>query len=107
MFIGPLREGRFVVPHDEAYPFATMTSKFMCALILHLTVQPKINEALERLRYIKRHPHRFERVTVPICICYMKLIVEFLLEVISIIVTGVMAAPVDVAYDYVALLCIS
>jgi len=107
MFIGPLLRGDFVLREEEDYPFSTITSKLMCAIILHLTMQPKIHEALERLSYIKRHPHRFERVTVPIVICYMKLIMEFLLEIISIIVTGVMAAPVNVAYDYVALLCIS
>jgi hypothetical protein len=70
-------------------------------------MQPKINEALERIKYIHRHPQRFERLTVPILTCYLKLFMECFQEVISIIVTGVMTQPVDVAYDYVALLCIS
>ncbi len=38
------------------------------------------HEALERLRYIKLHPHKFERVSLPVAICYLKLTVELFVE---------------------------
>ena len=79
----------------------------MCALILHITVQPKVNEALERLKYIHRHPHKFERITVPLFICYLKLIVEFTLEIESMLITATMSATIEVVLNYIALIVIS
>ena len=82
-------------------------TKFMCALILHISVQPKVNEAIERLKYIHRHPHKFERITVPLVICYLKLTVDFLLEMESMLITATMTQVIEVVLNYIALEVIS
>ena len=114
LFIGPLVEGTFYYTPDyddkeayEHFPLVLQFTKFMCALILHITVQPKVNEALERLRYIHRHPHKFERITVPLFICYLKLIVEITLEIESMLITATMVLTIEVVLNYIALIVIS
>ena len=82
-------------------------TKFFCAIILHITVQPKVKEALERLKYIHRHPHKFERITVPLFICYLKLLLEVTLEIESMLITATMYSSIEVVLDYVALVVIA
>jgi hypothetical protein len=40
-------------------PYVNLVTKFMAGLILHVTMQPKVDEAIQRLTYIRRHPHKF------------------------------------------------
>ena len=79
--------GTFKEKESEEFPFVTLISKFFSTIVLHLCTQPKLNEALERLRYIKRHPYKFERITVPLFICFLKLFIEFFLEITSLFIT--------------------
>ena len=72
-----------------------------------MTKKPKVQDALERLHYIKRHPHKFERITVPIAICYLKMTVELLLELDSLLITSVYTETFEAVMNYVALSCIS
>lgn len=81
--------------------------KFWCAYILHITTQPKVLDALERIRYIRMHPHRFERVFIPTLICFMKLIVEILTEIVCLACTANQPRSIDVVCNYVALACIA
>ena len=70
-------------------------------------MQPKIEEALDRLKYIKYHPYKFENVRVSIMICYMKLTVEFCAELVNLSATGVQDNLPDVLMNYIALMTIS
>jgi len=70
-------------------------------------MQPKVNDAIERLYYIKRHPHKFDRITIPMSICVFKLIVEYLTEFTSLSLTATCVDPKDVVMNYIALGVIS
>jgi len=70
-------------------------------------MQPKLAESLERLKYINRHPYKFDKITVPILICYMKLTVEGYLEYCSMLVTAIQVEPMEVVLNYIALIVVS
>lgn len=83
IFIGPYITGEFKDHDNEEYTYELMVAKFLCCVVLHVQLQPKVCESLERLKYINRHPYKFERITIPILICYLKLIIEILNEFVS------------------------
>ena len=90
IFFGPWSNGDFLEEQDaEDFPFSILVAKFFCTIVLHISTQPKLCEALERLRYIKNHPYKFERITIPIGINFMKLFIEMMLEVTSLFITAV------------------
>ena len=92
--------------HDEK-PYVNLITKFVAAIILHVTMQPKVNEAIQRLIYIRRHPHKFQNILIPIIISYMKLIVEFSTELICLIITSTYNNSIEVVMNYIALGVIS
>ena len=59
--------------------------------------------AIEKLYYIKRHPHKFEKISIPLGICMRKLTVEVLTEVVSLALTAGTQDPRDVVMNYIAL----
>ena len=59
------------------------------------------------MKYIHRHPHRFERLTVPIIVCYFKLIIECVLEVVCMIITARYTDAKDIVMNYISLGVIS
>jgi len=78
LFLGPLLNGTYAPedPDEDEFPLVNLVTKFFSTVVLHLSTQPKMVEALERLRYIKHHPYKFERITIPIFICFLKLFIE-------------------------------
>lgn len=63
--------------------------------------------ALERLFYLKNHPHKFDSITMPFIICIMKLTMDLLIEVSCLSITALYNDPYDVLMNYIALGCIS
>lgn len=92
---------------DESFPFLVLATKVFCSIILHLQMQPQMDDAIERLFYLKNHPHKFDSIIMPYIICLMKLIIEFLTEIICLSITATFNSPVDVLMNYIALGCIS
>ena len=92
---------------DEDYPFLVLCSKVFCSILLHLQMQPSMDDAIERLFYLKNHPHKFDSIVMPYIICLMKLTVDFLTEVICLSITATFNAPHDILMNYIALGCIS
>jgi hypothetical protein len=88
-------------------PYLTFVTKFCCSVLIHINMQPKIAEAIQRLNYIRDHPHKFERVTIAILICFMKIFVEFSVEIINLALTALQNACHEVVMNYVALASIS
>ena len=88
-------------------PYVNLITKFVAAIILHVTMQPKVDEAIQRLIYIRRHPHKFQNTLMPIIICYMKLTVEFITELICLIITATYNDSIEVVMNYIALGVIS
>ena len=41
---------------EDEDPYLTLVSKWCCALMIHINTQPKIEEAIQRFKYIKNHP---------------------------------------------------
>jgi len=76
-------------------------------MILHMTMQPKLFDAIERLYYLKMHPHKFDRITIPLSICLFKLIVEFGTESISLALIAACDNCSEVVMNYIALGVIS
>ena len=75
--------------------------------MLHLTFHAKVNEAIERLYYIKKHPYKFENINLALNICFKKLMVEITTETVSIALTAAMNTPANVVTNYVSLGVIS
>lgn len=92
---------------EEEYPYVLLIVKYICAMILHLTMHSKVEKAIERLYYIKRHPYKFENINLALNICFKKLAVEICTEITSIALTAAINNPSDVVIDYVSLTVIS
>jgi len=73
---------------QDEYPYLTFISKWACAILIHINMQPKLEEALQRFNYIKKHPNKIEKVTISIMICFMKIFVEFSVELINLALTA-------------------
>ena len=106
IWIGPLVASD---PSEDVapFPYVNLVTQYICAIILHMTMQPKVCDALERLYYIKRHPHKFDRVMIPMVICFFKLIVEVMTEFTSLALTATCLDTKDVVMNYIALGVIS
>ena len=55
---------------------------YICCMLNHLYMQPRVLAALQRLNFIYLHPENFEGTTVPALICLMKLIIEVSIEML-------------------------
>ena len=73
------------------------------AVVLHISVQPKVYESMERLEYVRNNPHRFEQQTIPIVVCYLKLFIEFALQIISLLNFIRYDDALEVVFNYLAL----
>jgi len=57
--------------------------------------------------YIKRHPHKFDNISIPLVICVFKFLVEILTEFTSLALTATCIDTKDVVMNYIALGVIS
>lgn len=92
---------------DENFPFCLLVIKLFCSIILHVEMQPKVGDSIERLFYLRNHPHKFDNIEMPYLICVMKLMVEFSIELICLCITSYYNTPVEVMMNYIALGCIT
>ena len=92
---------------EDDFPYVNLITKFMAALILHVTMQPKVEEAIQRLIYLRSHPHKFQNINIVILISYMKLTVEFATELICLMLTSTYPNSIEVVMNYIALAVIS
>lgn len=92
---------------EDDFPYVNLITKFMAALILHVTMQPKVDEAIQRLIYLRSHPHKFQNINIVILISYMKLTVEFATELICLMLTSTYPNSIEVVMNYIALAVIS
>ena len=70
-------------------------------------MQPMVDDGIERLIYLKNHPHRFDSIILPYMICIMKITIDLSTEIICLSTTALQNSPVDVLMNYIALGCIS
>ena len=104
-FVGPL-VGH--APQElQDYPFMMLIIRILCALMLHLTLQPQVTIALDRIHYLSRHPENFHEFTMPFIICFMKFLVEIYQEVVCLAIVSITSDIKEVVMDYIALGVIS
>lgn len=92
---------------DEKFPFILLVIKLFCSILLHVEMQPRIADAIERLFYLRDHPHKFDNIEMPYLICVMKMMVELNIEIICLFITSFYNEPVEVMMNYIALGCIA
>lgn len=100
--LGPLFSEEDAQTETE-FPFVIFLIKYICSIVLHMTMQPKIGSAIERLYFVKKHPHKFDRITIPLVICFFKFIVELGTEFVSLALIAACADCSDVVMNYIAL----
>ena len=91
----------------DDWQYLVLITKFICSVILHVTLQPKVDEAIKRFKYVKYHPYKFENITITIIICFMKLFVECGTELVSLAITATYTDSLDIVMNYIALSVIS
>ena len=94
-------------PTEEKFPFILLVIKLFCSILLHVEMQPKIGDSIERLFYLRDHPHKFDDIVMPYLICIMKMTVELSVEIVCLFNTSFYNDPVDVMMNYIALGCIA
>ena len=47
-------------PGHSLIPYVRLLTKFVCCVLLHINMQPKILENLDRMFYIMLHPNNFD-----------------------------------------------
>ena len=78
------KNGNFIIDYtananDEVNDYYNNISLFMvkpiCAILLHINMQPKVKEAIVRLIYLMQHHDKFDKdqTFMPIIVCLMKL----------------------------------
>ena len=92
---------------ESAVKYGTYVLKYCCMISIHIMMQPRILNGIERLDYLIKYPYKFEQVLVPQCICWMKLIIELLVELAMIISTGYENDNLYMVMDFSALTVIS
>jgi hypothetical protein len=80
---------------------------FLCAFILHVVQQPLIFDSINRIRFVARHPHKFDRIDIPIFICFMKFTIDLATETVSLIFTASQSQVQDVIMNFIAIITIS
>ena len=85
----------------------TVTLKYCCIISLHLMQYPVIKQSMNRINYILKHPDYFESRYIPLLICWMKLIVEFGIEVTLLVSTAYENWNVFMIMDFSALIVIN
>lgn len=110
--------GNFIVDktanaNDEVNDYYNNISLFMvkpiCAILLHINMQPKVKEAIVRLIYLMQHHDKFDKdqTLMPIIICLMKLQMEFTLECMCIAIIAFSVNTDEAIMDFIALNVIS
>ena len=108
-YFDPTAQSAFVFTDEKSFhkSFYTYCTMFICAVILHIYQQPEIIDSINRIRFIANHPHKFERIAVPISICFMKLFIDISVEAVSIIFTAAQTQVQDVIMNFIAMFTIS
>ena len=91
---------------ESSHPYFSLLIKFICSLLLHINQQPNVLDCITRLQYVRAHPHKFEKVSIVIIICYMKFIVETLMEIICLYLIACTNNCLDLLLNFIALGCI-
>ena len=94
-------------PHRYPPPtFSIGLLKYICVITLHLIMQPRVCDPIERLRYVIHHPERFEQIFIPQLICWMKIASEVGIECVLIVSTAYENDAVWMVMDFTALMVI-
>ena len=95
--------------YPERYPppsFAIGLLKYICSITLHLIMQPRVCDPIDRLRYVIHHPERFEQIFIPQLVCWMKIATEVGMECVLIVSTAYENDAVWLIMDFTALMVI-
>ena len=93
---------------DEiASPFILILFQFLCCIMIHILMLPRISGAIERMHYISRHPHKFEVISMPVIINFLKLTSEITIEISAMAIVSTLATPKDVILNYIAIASIA
>ena len=105
--------GYYGASYNELYPkiipptyLSTTILKFVCSVCLHLIMQPRIVDPIQRLQYVLHHPERFEQQFIPILICWMKIIAESGIELTLVVSTAYENDNVYLIMDFTALMVV-
>jgi len=78
----------FILYKDNVYSAANdltfVVIGFICVILNHLAMQPRIMASIERMIYIYHHRDNFDNTFLPLVVCYMKFIVELSVELLNI-----------------------
>ena len=92
---------------DLEADYGTIALKYCCIISLHLMQQPMLKQSMNRINYILKHPDYFESRHLPLMICWMKLIVEFGIEIALLVSTAYENWNVFMIMDFSALIVIN
>lgn len=89
--------------HHKDFPYLVLIIKWVCSLILHINQQPSIEECIKRIQFIKYHPHKFQHHTIALCIAYLKLIIEVLMELVNLKMTATCNKCSEIIMNFIAM----
>lgn len=91
---------------DTMDPEVTLLMQYASLLAVHISFQPRLGDVIERVSYIKNHPHKFEKITTPVAQNIIKFLVECSTELITILVIVSVHHPVDISLTFTGFMCI-
>ena len=91
----------------EKIPYILIFTKFLCGIVIHISNQPKTSEVFNRIFYLKGHPHKFDRISMPLFICILKLVMEIFLEIVTLVLISTQTHSLGVILYYLSFICIS
>ena len=87
--------------------FSFVVIGFICVIMNHLAMQPRILASIDRMMYVYHHRGSFDSTFLPLLVCYMKFSVELSVELLNICAINVINDQLYVVMCYSALLVIS
>ena len=65
--------------------FSVFMACFVSCFIVHLVIQPSVDDVFERIMYLYAHPEKFDNLFLPMSICFMKLCIDLFIQVSNIL----------------------
>ena len=97
----------FTKGFEDPVEFTFVVIGFICVILSHLAMQPRILASIERIKYVYHHQECFDNILLPLVVCYMKFLIEVTVELLNIFTTYFITDQLYVVMCFSALLVIS
>lgn len=87
--------------------YCLLLSQAICSMLLHLSLYQKLHRSIEKIIYIKEYPARFHPHFQAYVVAQMQFIIQFLTQLVAMLIMAKQSEVKDVITMFVAFLCVA